>query len=232
MKSLVFDSSSVISITTNNLLDVLYKLKEKFQGEFLISHTVKEELIENPLRRRRFELQAIMLADTLARGNFKFFDNTALNGKAEELTELANTTFFIDKNPLKIVDKAEVEGLILAGLVNAEAYVMDERTLRLFVEDYKNLLQLLERKFESRVEVDKDNLKRFKELIGNVKIIRSVELMTVAFEYGFFNEYNLGRKYVEDYKKKILEGILWGLRLRGCGISTREINDIMRIERV
>jgi len=72
------------------------------------------------------------------------------------------------------------------------------------------------------------NIKEFKSEIKDVNIIRSAELMTIAFEMGLFNEYE--NKYVN--KKEILDGILWGLKLRGCAISSEEIDEILRIERV
>ena len=52
--------------------------------------------------------------------------------------------------------------------------------------------------------------------------------MTVAFELGLFKEYE--NKFTN--KKEIFEGILWGLKLRGCAISTEEIDELIKIERV
>ena len=52
--------------------------------------------------------------------------------------------------------------------------------------------------------------------------------MVVEFEKGLLNEYE--NKY--SNKKEILDGILWGLRLRGCAISTEEISEFIKIERV
>ena len=40
MKALIFDSSSIISIVTNNLLNILADLKKIYKGEFLISNEV------------------------------------------------------------------------------------------------------------------------------------------------------------------------------------------------
>ena len=51
--------------------------------------------------------------------------------------------------------------------------------------------------------------------------------MTVASEMGYFKEYE--NKYAN--KKDILDGILLGLRLRGCSISTDEIDEIIKIEK-
>ena len=231
MKSLVFDTSAVISISANNLLEVLFALKQHFQGEFFISPTVKKELIDNPLRTRRFELQAVLLADCIAKGSLKFLQHVAVEHKAAELTEIINRIFSLDGKPLRIVDPAEVEGLVLAKILKAEAYVIDERTLRLLVEDYRNLARLFERKFGMKVNVDKAALRVFQDFIGGVKILRSAELMTIAFELGLFNGYLDGKRLIGDYEKKMLEGILWGLRLRGCAISTREIEDVLKLER-
>ncbi|HLC57357.1 MAG TPA: hypothetical protein VJH95_02185 [Candidatus Nanoarchaeia archaeon] len=232
MKSLVFDSSSVISIMTNNLMDVLFELKKRFNGEFFIPDAVKLELVDNPLRTRRFELQAVMLADYIGEGYFKFFENIAVKSQGEVLTETANNIFMIDGKALRIVDSAEICGLVLANMVKASAYVVDERTLRLLVEDYRKLKELFERKFNARVEVDRRSLKKFQEVVGGVKIIRSAELMTLGFELGLFNKYKSGGELVDGYKQRMLEGILWGLRLRGCSISTNEINEILKIEKV
>lgn len=231
MKSLVFDTSAVISISANNLLEVLFALKQHFQGEFFVSPAVKKELIDNPLHTRRFELQAVLLADCIAKGYLKFLQHLAVEHKAAELTEVINRIFFISGKPLRIVDVAEVEGLVLAKMLKAEAYVLDERTLRLLVEDYRNLMRLFERKFGMQVHIDRVALRIFQEFLREVKILRSTELMTIAFELGLFNGYLDGKRLVGDYERKMLEGILWGLRLRGCAISTREIEDVLKLER-
>ena len=231
MRALVFDTSAVISISANNLLEVLFALKQHFQGEFFISPAVKRELIDNPLHTRRFELQAVLLADFIAKGSLKFLQHLAVEHKAAELTDVINRIFSINGKPLSIVDPAEVEGLVLAKMLKAEAYVIDERTLRLLVEDYHNLVRLFERKFGMRVGVDKSALHGFQDFLGDVHILRSAELMTVAFELGLFHGYLDGKQLIRDYEKKMLEGILWGLRLRGCAISTREIEDVLKLER-
>ena len=55
MKSLVFDSSTIITLAMNNLLSLLKPLKEKFQGEFYIPLSVKEEIIDVPFRSKKFK---------------------------------------------------------------------------------------------------------------------------------------------------------------------------------
>lgn len=224
MKYLVFDTSSLISITTNNLLNIFEQLQKKFQGEFLIANSVKKEIIDTPLTSKKFKLEAIQISNLMDRGVIKLYKNLNLQNKTNNTLEMINNIFFTGESPIKIVDLAEVESLILASSLNA-VYVVDERTLRLIVENPKNLVSLLERKLNKKVKLNGKNLKLFKELVSNIKIIRSSELMTIAFEQGLFNDY-------KSDKKEILDGLLWGLRLRGCAISTDEINDTLKLEKL
>lgn len=222
-KYLIFDTSSLISIVTNNLLNMLEELKNKFDGEFLISKSVKKEIIDTPIESQKFKLEAIQISDFIERGVLKLYKNVNLENKTNNTLEIINNIFITKDTPIRIVDRAEVESLILASTLNA-TYVIDERTLKLLVENPRNLVSILESKLNKKINVNNKNLKLIKDLIANVKIIRSSELMTIAFELGLFD------KYKAD-KKQILDGLLWGLRLRGCAISTEEINDIIKLER-
>ena len=49
MKNIVFDTSSIISIVTNDLLGTLKLLKQNFDVEFYIPESVKVELIDRAL---------------------------------------------------------------------------------------------------------------------------------------------------------------------------------------
>lgn len=232
MKALIFDSSSIISIATNNLLNILSELKKYYKGEFLISNEVLKEIIDDPLKNRRFKLEALQVADYLAEGNIKLFKKD-LDDKTNYLLALANNIFQADNHNIIILHKAEVEALALTLFLEADALVIDERTTRLLIEDTLKLKHLLEKKLHTKITINKDNLNYFKKETRDVKILRSSELMIMAFENGLFKIYDEGKKLIEnDFKKELLEGILWGLRLRGCAISTDEINEIIRIERV
>lgn len=217
MKSLVFDTSSIISIVTNDLLNVLVRLKEKFDGEFYITKEVKRELIDYPINSKKFKLEALVLDKFLKDKQIKLLHNLNLEKKCKELLELANNIFIADNNYIKITHKGEIESLALCTIFNS-VFVVDERTIRMLVENYKNLQRLLESKLHTKVSVNEENLKAFLEEVKDVKIIRSSELMTVAFELGLFDEY--------ENKKELLDGLLWGLRLRGCTISSEEINKV------
>ncbi len=60
-----------------------------------------------------------------------------------------------------------------------------------------------------------------------MKLIRSVELVSVAYELGLLDKYLVN---VPNPKKTLLEAVLWGVKLNGCSVSEREIEEIVRIE--
>ena len=92
---------------------------------------------------------------------------------------------------------------------------------------------MLEKKLHTKIIINKENLNYFKKETRNIKIIRSSELMIIAYELGLFKDYEDIKKLIENnFKKELLNGILWGLRLKGCAISTDEINEIIKIEKV
>ena len=232
MKALIFDSSSIISIVTNNLLNILADLKKIYKGEFLISNEVLKEIIDDPLRSRRFKLEALQLAHYLAQGNIKLFKHN-LDDKTNYLLTLANSIFQANNHNITILQKAEVEALALTLFLEADALVIDERTTRLLIEDTLKLKHLLEKKLHTKIIINKENLNYFKKETRNIKIIRSSELMIIAYELGLFKDYEDIKKLIENnFKKELLNGILWGLRLKGCAISTDEINEIIKIEKV
>ena len=111
-----------------------------------------------------------------------------------KLLFLANSVFISKENlqvkspggKLNILQKGEIEAIALCAELNADAYVVDERTMRLFMEDSEGLKRILENKLHTSVNVDNKMLSDFKKQINGVNIIRSSELMMVALEKGLF----------------------------------------------
>src|SRR3989344_1473216 len=227
MADLIFDTSTIISLATNNLLNTLVELKKKFKGDFLISDAVRREILDNPLSSKKYKLEAIIISELIQNNIFRVYSKINIEQKTMRVLNLGNNIFSAYGNNIHMLDKAEVETLVLAQLLKG-VYIVDERNMRLMVEDYKKLALLLERKLDTKIKINNQNLKLFKQEISNVNIIKSAELMAVAFEFGLFKEYE--NKYAS--RKDILDGILWGLRLRGCAISTDEILELLKIEKV
>ena len=222
MKTIVFDTSSIITLVTNNLLDLLRPLKKKFKGEFYIPKSVEFELVDKPLHGRMYKLEALIVRNTIKENALKVYPKEI---PVESLLDKMNNLFFFDKKPIQLVSKAEVEALALAINIDSLAYVVDERTIRLLIENPLKLKKLQERKLHSKIIINKKNLLDLSEYTKNIKVIRSTELMLVAYELGFFD------KLLKDTSTSdLLEAVLWGLKLRGCAISEGEVEAFVELE--
>jgi len=70
MKSLIFDTGSIISLTSNNLLWILPNLKTRFKGQFYVTLHGKRELIDRPLKIKRFSFEALQTLQYFKNGTF------------------------------------------------------------------------------------------------------------------------------------------------------------------
>jgi len=222
MKALFFDSGPIISMTMNNLLWIFEPLKKKFGGDFLITKGVKNELIDKPLKIKRFEYEAIQISKLVDDGILKVWQEAAK--KKEVLLKLANASFKTQGKWIRIVQDAEVEILAMACGFGCDV-VIDERTVRLLIEDPGNLRELLEKRLNRNVTMDKKNVERFRDEVSEVKIIRSIELVAIAFELGLFN--HMVPK-IKNGKSVLLDAVMWGVKLDGCAVTRAEINELKK----
>jgi hypothetical protein len=227
MDSIIFDTGPIISLTTNNLLWVLELLKGDFEGEFYLPQAVKVELVDYPLRTKKFKFEALQVSYMIKKGVFKTVETPQINALAEELKALVNSTYKVRGNWIRLVHYAEMEVLAAAIVLNASAVAIDERTARLLVEDEQRLLQMLRRKMHGKVIVNQKNLKKFKDWVRNVKVIRSVELVTVTYEKGHLDKYLLDG---DKARRTLVESLLWGVKLHGCAVTKEEIDELVKLE--
>src|SRR3989338_4059011 len=151
MKTLVFDTSSIITVVTNDLLWVFRPLKEFFKGEFYIPNSVKLELVDKPFNTKMFKLESIMINKAITDGDLITYNSLNI----DNLLLHVNSIFSVNGKPLHVLDKGEVEALALTLRLQAEAYVVDERTMRLLIENPYLLRKLLEKKLHTRVDMNK-----------------------------------------------------------------------------
>lgn len=229
-KTIVFDTGPIISLATNNLLWILKPLKEKLGGEFYITEKVKEELIDRALSIRRFEFEAMQISQLINDGIIKIVKNKDIKRLSNKLIELANHSFKAKGNWVKIVSLPEIEALAADALFDADATVVDERTTRLLIENSPNLTKLMEFRLHCKVEPNKDNIREFKKILKNIRIIRSTELVTIAYKLGLLNSYLPSNKVAKNPRKRLLNAALWAVKVRGCSISKKEIEQIVRLE--
>jgi len=220
--NIVFDSSSIISIVLNNLIPVLEDMKRNHNVNFYLPLAVQRELVTVPIQGRRFKLEAMELQKKIDEGLFIIYSKKDYLGRSMKLYRISNQIFNTEGKYMRIIQEGEIQSLVLADELDGIC-VVDERTLRMLVEDPQKLKELLSSKLHTTIKINTQNLKIFRNDL-DVDIIRSSELMTVAFEKGLVQKYATGKGL------NLLDALLWGLRLRGCAISTEEIEEIKSLE--
>lgn len=233
MKAMVFDAGPLISLAMNNLLWLLEPLKKEFKGEFHISAAVKKEVVDKPLSTKRFKFEAIQIQRYISSGVLKVLKNEATKEKTVKMLDLANHCFSAKGNPIRIVHYGEMASLVAALSLNASAVVIDERTTRKLIEEPEKLAEIMKKRLHTSIETNKESLQTIMNEIKGIRVIRSVELVTIAYEKGLFEGFIQTEKdAIPNIKKTLLESLLWGLKLDGCAISNKDISAIMKLERV
>ena len=231
-ESLVFDSGPVISLSTVNLLWLLEPLKKRFIGDFYIPKGVYDELIERPLQTKKYKFEALQILPMINSGVLRVIDNDLIQSKAAELAGLANSAFKVKGNWISIVHHTDMEVVATAIHLGSSAIVVDERTTRVLIENPKKVAERLMKKLHAKVEINQENLAKFKKEVGKLRVIRSVELCVIAYELGLLDKYMFEEeeKTVPNPRRALLEGVLWGIKLNGCSIGREELEDIVNIE--
>jgi len=231
MKSIIFDSGSIISLVTNNLLWILDPLKKRFGGKFYIPSSVRKELIDKPLKTKRFELEAMQVYQYIKKGTLTVIADERIKKTADKLMDLANHSFNARKRWMQLVHPAEIEVLAADSILDADAVVIDERTVRMLLENSLKLTELMEKKLHCKIKPNKNNIKDFKKILEDVQIIRSTELITIAYKLGLLDNYLIDKSpSIKSPKKRLLDAALWALKVRGCAISKKEIDEIIKLE--
>ena len=193
--------------------------------------SVKYELIDRPIKSKKFKLEALVIQDYLFEGVFKLVKDKEISTNSNYLLKLANNIYWSKNKPIKIIQKAEMEALALVIHNKSDALVVDERTLRLLIENPKNLAKLLSRRLHTNIKINEKTLNEFRKKIGYINVLRSTELAVVAYDLGALDRFITSNNKIHvEFKKTLLEGVLWGLKLRGCAISSDEIKEIIKIK--
>lgn len=223
---IIFDASTLISLSMNGLLGELKKLKGVFNGKFIITKEVKEEVIDKPIKVKRFELEALRVKEMLDEGVLELPESLEIRSdeiasKTEQLQKIANSMFVGDRGEIKLIHRGEASALALSRILLDKkiphVIAIDERTTRMLGEKPEKLKELLERKLNTRIKLVREDFKYFK----GFKFIRSSELMYVAWKKNLVELKNGG---------SVLDALLWAVKFKGCAISGDEINEIMRIK--
>jgi hypothetical protein len=225
-KAIIFDASSLISLSMAGLLEELKGLKRLFNGKFIITHEVKEELIDTPINIKKFELEALRIKQLIQENILELPESLDINKhdiskRTKEFMDWANNIFESSRKEIRMIHSGESSCLALSRILNEKniqnILSIDERTTRMLIEKPENLKSLLEKKMHTKVIFKKDNFKHFK----GFKVIRSVELIYLAYEKGIVQ--------VKD-GNLVLDALLYALKYKGCAVSSEEIEEMKSLK--
>ncbi len=221
-KTIFFDTGPIITLVMSRLVDILPKLKEKFGGHFYITPSVERELITRPLQNKRFEFEALQTQKLIRDGTLELYRDIPQK-KVNEFISLANTSFKINDKPMDIIQEGEMESIAAALEKHADAVIIDERTLRLFVENSTEMKELLEKRFQHEISTDMQKIQEFSSYFKSLTILRSVELISAAYQLGLLDIY---LPKTRDAKKILADAVLWTAKFNGCAVTEQEIEEL------
>jgi predicted nucleic acid-binding protein len=219
ISALVFDSSSLISITDSCFIHALQMLRRKFPGKFIIPPSVEFECVAHPRKVKMHALHALRIARAINEGVIEVVSATD-EKEVRKVLECANSSFSVNGRRLELLHRGEAEALVLARQVGCRDIVIDERTTRLLAEDPKGYAAHLRDEFGGGFEISQRSLDEFLGLVSGMRFYRSVEIIILAYENGYFDDYGAMRE-------EALEASLYRLKYTGCAISEEEISQGM-----
>ncbi|MBA7617184.1 hypothetical protein ES703_24496 [subsurface metagenome] len=223
-KAIIFDSGALISFSMNGITYLIKELKGIFKGKFLITSEIKKEIIDVPMKIKRFELEALKLKQLLDEGILELpsslgIKDSEITNQGNKILKIANSTFQGTRRDLHLLDLGETSCLALSRILTQKkiknVLVVDERTTRMLVEKPENLKSILEKKIHTKISIKQDNLKFFK----GFGIIRSSELVYIAYKKGL----------VKLKDGNVLNALLYAVKFKGAAISSDEIEEIKRL---
>lgn len=220
MKALVFDSSSIITLALNNLLNMLMPLKKKFRGRFFITPEIREEIVNKPMKLKKFELEALMISGLIKEGILEIVKDD-ISKETDLISETANNIFRTYEKNMKIVHYGEASCVALCNLLKKKGHdatlVIDERTTRMLCENPDNLQKLFEKKLHTNVVMDRNKTQLFR----GISIIRSSELCFAAYKYKIIK--------LPATPAQAIDALLYASKCNGCSISSEEIEKAKRL---
>ncbi|NYZ77050.1 hypothetical protein H0O02_01920 [Candidatus Micrarchaeota archaeon] len=221
-KDILCDTGAFISLTSSCLSEILYFFVEKHNVRFIIPPAVEDEAVLYPIGQgiKKYLFSAIKIKDALNDGVITRLEKEKAIPEAETIMKLANNLFYMHGKPITLIQRGESETLALALELEVKNLLIDERTTRMLIEAPFRLKEHLEEEFRVNVMVNRHNIAELSKRIGDMNVIRSSELITIAYEYGFFDRY-------QGIEKTAFEAALYKIKFSGCSISFDEINECL-----
>ena len=211
-KKIVFDSSTLISLGSVCIYGEIVKMhKEGF--EFYIPKGVREEVIDIGNKIFKFKWNAERIDRLINSG--VIIEKNIKNHKLYDDLELHTNQIFKTKHGnLEILQKGELEAMILAQEIKG-ILAVDELATRLLIENPKDLITLIQKRYKTKIFLNNDSLKKYYNIVKNIKVVRSIDITAFGYKDKLF----------ENYKNQnILKALLYSLKYSGCSTTFEEIN--------
>ncbi len=218
-RTLVADSSAIISLAINCMSSVLEELGVKI----LVTDEIYNEIILRPMGSKRYALESMRIKKLFSCGVISVMNPEPLI--TQEILNTANSIYCIKRHPLRLIHEGEAAALALLAGLEASCLLIDERTTRMLIEDADGLRKVLSNQLGRRVDMDRQRLEAFRSIVPGVSIIRSSEIAAVAYEKGILGR-NLGNS-----GKEALMAMLYALKFSGCAISWNELEEYAALEK-
>jgi hypothetical protein len=196
-------------------------LKEKLDGNFLITDGIRDEIISRPIQSKKYGFGAVTLQKAINDGVLVVLETEFLKKTAQEIMDITNNTFLLNGRPLNLVHLGEAEVLALMSETNSNSVLIDEKTTRLFVENPEKLYNHLLQQYQGELKMDRTKLAQLKSMFADTKILRSVEMLGIAYMHGFFKQYG-------PLENEALKAAMYAVKFVGCGVSFEEIEEFIR----
>lgn len=224
LKALILDSGPIINFSMNGLLYLFEKIKKELGVKILITQEVKDEVVDHPLKVKRFEFEALQIQSLIENKILELPESIGITDKTitEEtgiILDKANHFLQVKGKWINIVSPGEISCLALSdectrkGITNIIG--VDERTTRLLSEKPENLEKLMSERLHQRVELVAEDYKIF----SKYRFLRSSELVYVAVKKDLLNISG----------KKALEAVLYATKFKGSSISFEEIEELKKL---
>jgi hypothetical protein len=222
-KALIFDASSIITLNMLGMAELLRELKLGFDGKFLITKAVYDEIVRVPSEIKKYQLKALMVKKIVDEGVLDVVVDEVVEKSTNEILAYANSLLSVNGEKIKIIHRGEASCIALYELLSIEnenkAVVIDERTTRMLLEKPYNLAKLIENKIHKKISID-DKIARY---FSNKKInvIRSAEILLIGVEK---------QKVKLADGAKLIDAVLYGAKGYGCSISDKEIEEARKLK--
>jgi predicted nucleic acid-binding protein len=224
-RDFICDSGVLISLTAGCLDGILYHFAERNNVRFVIPPSVEYETVTRPLYNnlKKHLFSAIRIKDAIADGIVEVVD-AKVEDEGRRIMNSANGLFYIQGKPVRLVQYGESEMLALALALGVDNILVDERTTRILIEAPFQLKAHLESEFGVNVMVNKASLRELSSRVSQLKVLRSSELVMLAYEHGFFKNFT-------NLQREAVEAALYKMKYCGCSISFDEIREYMEMVR-